>query len=138
MPDTLDHTGAASARPFAAAGAASTSELIQEIRRQLGPTSARRVGLVHATLLHTLIEMEEDFADVNAIYKTLLANGNPMVMSKLYRALKVLEEARAIERHWAPHDGRPRSVYSVAGRARQAGHGHDAGVCRFCGVPLHG
>lgn len=138
MPETMNHTGAASARSFAAAGAASTSELIEEIRRQLGPTSARRVGMVHATLLHTLIEMEEDFADVNAIYRALLANGNAMVMSKLYRALKVLEEARAIERHWAPHDGRPRSVYCVAGRARQAGHDHEAGVCRFCGVPLHG
>ncbi len=138
MPDTMEHTGAASARILAAAGAASTSELIQEIRAQLGPTSARRVGLAHATLLQTLIDMEEDFADVNAIYKALLANGHPMVMSKLYRALKVLEEARAIERHWAPHEGRPRSVYGVAGRARQHGHDHDAGVCRFCGVPLHG
>jgi len=137
MPDTLDHTGAAPTRSFAAARAASTSELIQEIRTQLGPTSARRVGLVHATLLQTLIDMEEDFPDVTAIYKALLANGNPMVMSKLYRALKVLEEARTIERHWAPHDGRPRSVYCVAGRARAAGHDHDAGVCRFCGVPLH-
>ena len=122
MPETMDHAGA--------------SELIQEIRAQLGPTSARRVGLAHATVLHTLMDMEENFADVNAIYKALLASGNPMVMSKLYRALKVLEEAHAVERHWAPHEGRPRSVYGVAGRARQ--HDHDAVVCRFCGVPLHG
>src|SRR5689334_16815779 len=101
MPDTMDPTGAVSTRSFAAAGAPSTSDLIQAIRAQLGPTSARRVGLVHATLLRTLIDMEEDFADVNAIYRALLANGNPMVMSKLYRGLKVLQEARAIERHWA-------------------------------------
>src|SRR5262249_3901421 len=104
---------------------------------QLGPTSVRRVGASHATLLHTLIEMEEDFADVNAIYKALLANGTPMVMSKLYRALKVLEEARAVERHWVPHECRPRSVYYVARPARPAGHDLVAGVCRFCGVPLH-
>ena len=123
MPETMDHTAA--------------SDLIQEIRAQLGPASARRVGVAHATVLHTLMDMEEDFADVNAIYKALLANGNPMVMSKLYRALKVLEEAHAVERHWAPHEGRPRSVYCATGRARRAGHDHDAGVCRFCGVPLH-
>ena len=137
MPETLDrNTAATGARAVAAGGASPLADMVRSIRTQLGPTSARRVGLPHATVLRTLMDTEEDFSDVIAIYKTLLAQGNPMVMSKLYRVLKVLEEARAIERHWAQHEGRPRSVYCVAGRAKQGGHDHASGACKFCGV-LH-
>ncbi len=113
-PETLDP---AAARHAAIAGA-SPSELIAQIRTRLGPTSARRVGTAHATVLNALIAVDQEFLDVNALYKALLDQGSPMVMSKVYRVLKVLEEARVIERHWAQHEGRPRSVYRVAGRSR--------------------
>lgn len=122
---------------FATGSAASLPDLIRAIQKQLGPTSSRRIGVQHAAVLHTLIGMGNAWPDINLLYKAMLATRYSMVMSKLYRVLKVLEEARVIERHWVQQSGRPRSVYCVVGRAREGEDNHGPVVCRFCGVSLH-
>jgi hypothetical protein len=92
---------------------ASEVELVELIHARLRPASSRRVGLPHAAMLRTLDRMEGGAGDVHAIYKALLDNGQTMVMSKVYRVLKVLEEAGLVERRWLLHDGRPRSEYRI-------------------------
>ncbi|GAA4343069.1 hypothetical protein GCM10023165_25180 [Variovorax defluvii] len=88
-------------------------ELVELINARLRPASSRRVGLPHAALLRTLDRMEDGAGDVPSIYKALMDGGEPMAMSKVYRVLKVLEEAGVVERRWMLYDGRPRSQYRI-------------------------
>ena len=92
---------------------ASEAELVKLIHARLGPASTRRVGFAHAMMLRTLHRMQDDGGDVHAIYKALLDSGEVMVMSKVYRVLKVLEDAGLVERRWLLYDGRPRSEYRL-------------------------
>ncbi|OUM01489.1 transcriptional repressor [Variovorax sp. JS1663] len=88
-------------------------ELVELINARLRPSSSRRVGLPHAAMLRTLDRMEDGAGDVQSIYKALMDSGRAMVMSKVYRVLKVLEEAGLVERRWILYDGRPRSQYRI-------------------------
>lgn len=97
---------------------ATEAELVKLIHARLGPSSSRRVGFHHAAMLRTLNRMQGGAGDVHAIYKALMDDGQMMVMSKVYRMLKVLEEAGLVERRWLLDDGRPRSEYRVAGHGR--------------------
>jgi len=112
-------------------------ELIKEIRRRLGLTSARRVGYHHAEVVRLLLDMGGGLHEVSAIYKALLDSNRAMVMSQLYRVLKVLEEAKVVESHWANLEGRPRRVFGVAGRVDRDALHKSGDFCKHCGAPLH-
>lgn len=114
--------------------ASDLNELVVLLRGRVAPAEARRIGPHHAAVLHTLRTMQPPEADVHAIYKSLIDDGHEMPLSSLYRALKVLEASGTVHRHWAPHDGRPRSVYGPA--ATPAAHGTSTAICAHCGAAL--
>lgn len=118
-------------------GALTQAELIEEIQRRLGRSATRRIGVQHARVLQLLLaDMPPGPHEVSTIYKALLDSGRSMVMSQLYRVLRVLEEAQVLESRWANFEGRPRRVFSVVGRV-DAGTLHGAGhFCEHCGAPL--
>ena len=90
--------------------------LIEKIQRGLGRRSSRRVGLHHAQLLQTLLEMENAAPDAREIYRALLRADRGMIMASLYRSLRLLEDAGLVRREALNDGGRPRSVYRVAER----------------------
>lgn len=90
-----------------------TLELIEKIRQGLGRTLSRRIGPHHAAVLATMLEMGETEPEVRTLYKALLDSGRDMVMARLYRVLRVLEEAGVVHRDWVAHGGRVRGVYRV-------------------------
>lgn len=97
-----------------APGSTNTLALMDRIRRGLGPAMSRRVGMHHAEVLATMIEMGDDsLADVREIYRALLGSGRGMVMAKLYRVLRVLEEAGVVRKDWIANGGRVRGAYRV-------------------------
>ncbi|MBS0454311.1 MAG: transcriptional repressor [Proteobacteria bacterium] len=100
--------------------------LVEKIRRGLGPRNARRVGLHHAQLLQTLLEMENAQPDARDIYRALLAARRGMIMASLYRGLRVLEDAGLVRREHKLEGGRPRSVYRVVERVAATQEGGPA------------
>ncbi|MDM0115155.1 transcriptional repressor [Variovorax sp. J22R133] len=113
------------------------AELIARIRTGLGRQDRRRVGPHHADVLATLLAMKVAAPDVHGIYRALLDAGRDMPMSKVYRALKVLEDAGVVQRAWMPGDGRVRSVYfAIERRAEAALDGHAIAVCTRCGASI--
>lgn len=98
----------------AAAAPEGTTDLIERIRDGLGPTLSRRIGPQHATVLATMLEMGEATPpEARTLYKALLDSGRGMVMARLYRVLRVLEEAEVIRRDWVANGGRVRGIYRV-------------------------
>lgn len=96
--------------------------------------SIGRLGAQHDAVLAALRAMPAPDADAHAIYRALLAQGQDMPLSTLYRALKALEGAGLVRRQWAPHHGRPRGVYSATGD--HSGAAQTGGVCAHCGAHL--
>lgn len=90
---------------------AGTGELVQAIRSGLALAHPRRIGSQHAAVLGTLLEMDEPAPDARAIYRALQDAGRGMVMARLYRMLRVLEEAKVVTREWSSHGNRPVSTY---------------------------
>lgn len=127
---------AASVRPGQSGDRHPSMELIEKIRRGLGPGNSRRVGLHHAELLQTMLEMEEAAPDVRDIYRALLDAKRSMVMASLYRSLRVLEEASIIRRDAVPTGGRLRSVYRVVDRLDAGSQEADHGTCAACGAAI--
>ena len=126
---------AASVRPGLSGDSHPSMELIEKIRRGLGPGNSRRVGLHHAELLQTMLEMEEAAPDVRDIYRALLEAKRSMVMASLYRSLRLLEDASLIRRGAVPAGaGRVRSVYQVVDRVAAGSHAGDHGTCAACGA----
>ncbi|WP_077002988.1 helix-turn-helix transcriptional regulator [Variovorax sp. KK3] len=109
-------------------------QLVDDIRARLHAGDARRVGLHHAIVLLTLRGMPGGEADVTSIYKSLVDNGHSMVMTRLYRTLKVLEDTGMLYRHWMLHEGRPRSTYRLIGEDGAADAGEH--VCAHCGAAI--
>jgi Fe2+ or Zn2+ uptake regulation protein len=103
--------------------------------RSLTLTSGR-LGAHHATVLLTLRAMPAPEPDAHTIYRALLAEGHEMPLSTLYRALKALETAGMVRRQWAPHEGRPRGVYSAVDDRPAAAQASEAKVCAHCGAHL--
>lgn len=118
--------------PLRAAQAAQL-QLVNDIRARLSASDARRIGLHHAAVLLTLQTMPDGKGDVPAIYRALIEHGHAMVMSRLYRALKVLEGAGMLYREWVLHEGRPRSTYRLIDGGTGADGEH---VCPHCGAAL--
>mgnify|MGYP003584735303 CR=1 FL=1 len=139
----LEHTlspasppSAASVRPAQTGDRHPSVELIEKIRRGLGPGNSRRVGLHHAELLQTMLEMEEAAPDVRDIYRALLDAKRSMVMASLYRSLRVLEEASIVQRDAVAAGGRLRSVYRVVDRLAAASQECDHSTCTTCGAVI--
>lgn len=82
----------------------------------------------HAATLLAVEALEGTVADVNAVYKKLVDDGDAAGVTQLYRALKLLVQAGLLVRHLHEQDGRARSVYALPGAAP---------VCAHCGVALH-
>ena len=102
------------------AAAPPSPELIDKIRHGLGPTLSRRIGPQHAVVLATMLEMGDAAPEARTLYKALLDSGRDMVMARLYRVLRVLEEAGVVRRDWVAHGGRVRGVYRVRDDLRSA------------------
>lgn len=109
-----------------------TEALIERIRHGLGPVMSRRIGPQHAAVLATMLEMEDPAPEVRDIYRAMLESGRDMVMARLYRVLRVLEEADVVRRDWVAYGGRVRGAYRVQGRA--GGPAGDAATCAQCGA----
>lgn len=125
-----------SSPPSAAARSdASRTELVDRIRRGLGPGSSRRVGLHHAQLLQTMLEMENPAPDVRDIYRALLEAGRGMGTASLYRSLRLLEDAALVQRDGQHDGGRLRSIYRVVGRIAAPPAGAQ-GTCAVCGAAM--
>ena len=116
-----------------AAADPATTELIEKIRHGLGPTLSRRIGPHHAAVLATLLELGDIEPEVRTLYKAMLDSGRDMVMARLYRVLRVLEEAGVIHRDWVAHGGRVRGVYRVRDDLRSTHRGamHPKGAPDF-------
>jgi Fe2+ or Zn2+ uptake regulation protein len=114
----------------------SREDIVELIRARLGPGSARRVGVHHVDVVDVMRAMADDAPDVQAIYKALMDSGRPMVMTRLYRVLKVLEEAGLVDRRWLEYQGRPRGVYSLVDRRGAQARTAPAAVCAQCGAAL--
>ncbi|SFN27421.1 transcriptional repressor [Variovorax sp. OV329] len=105
--------------------------MIERIQRGLGPAVSRRVGPQHAAVLATMLEMGNPAPEVRDIYRAMLESGRDMVMARLYRVLRVLEEAEVVRRDWNAYGGRVRGAYRVQGRDGEPGD--DAAACAQCG-----
>lgn len=90
-------------------------DLLQAIRARLGPSSGgRRIGAAHVAVLQVLIERRGSALAVNAIHLALVARGDTIKLSGVYRALDALEEARLVECQWRISAGRPMRVFGAA------------------------
>lgn len=105
--------------------------LIDRIRRGLGQANARRIGPQHAAVLATMLEMDDPAPEVRALYKALIDSGRGMVTARLYRVLRVLEEAGVVRRSWVAHGARVRGAYCAVDRLQdaQAGGGPGCAAC---------
>lgn len=85
----------------------------------------QRSGPAHATVLMALASLPGGSADVKTLYRSLCADGGSAVlMSKLYRILKLLEQTGFVKRHLDDDRGRARSVYVAAGQFAHAAGAH--------------
>ena len=90
-------------------------ELLEAIRARLGLSgSGRRIGAAHVAVLQVLIERRGSALAVNAIHLALVARGDPIKLSGVYRVLDALEEAHLVECQWRISAGRPMRVFGVA------------------------